>query len=60
LAGRQIANLQKHSLVGQVDFYGKADISFDTSGKVLAEAYMQLRAKVSLHYIPTTLTTTNT
>jgi len=37
-------------LAGRVDFYTKADISFDTSGRVLAEAYLYLRSKVLLHH----------
>jgi hypothetical protein len=37
-------------LTGRVDFYGKADTSFDTGGKTLAEVCMQLRSKVLLHH----------
>lgn len=42
----------KRILAGRMDFYAKADISFDTSGKVLAEAYLELRSRVRLHHIP--------
>ena len=41
-------------LAGRVDFYAKADVSFDTSGRVLAEAYLDLRSKVLLHHVPAT------
>jgi hypothetical protein len=36
----------KNILTGRVDFFGKADVPIDASGKVLAEAYMQLRSEV--------------
>ncbi|HWZ74652.1 MAG TPA: helix-turn-helix transcriptional regulator [Casimicrobiaceae bacterium] len=39
-------------LAGRVDFYAKADVSFNTSGRVLAEAYLDLRSKVLPHYVP--------
>jgi XRE family aerobic/anaerobic benzoate catabolism transcriptional regulator len=42
----------KRILAGRADFYAKADISFDTSERVLAEAYLELRSKVLLHYVP--------
>jgi XRE family aerobic/anaerobic benzoate catabolism transcriptional regulator len=42
----------KRILAGRVDFYAKADISFDTSDRVLAEAYLDLRSKVLLHHVP--------
>src|SRR5204863_1881465 len=41
-------------LAGRVDFYAKADISLDTSGKALVDAYLELRAKVLLQYVPST------
>src|SRR6266404_4932602 len=44
----------KRILAGRVDFYAKADISFETSGRVLAEAYLDLRSKVLLHHVPAT------
>ena len=46
-------------LAGRVDFYTKADISFDTSGRVLAEAYLDLRSKVLLHHVPAAVEVTS-
>src|SRR6202040_3779686 len=42
----------KRILAGRADFYAKADISFDTSGRVLAEAYLNLRSKVLQNHVP--------
>jgi XRE family aerobic/anaerobic benzoate catabolism transcriptional regulator len=48
----------KRILSGRADFYAKADISFDTSGRVLAEAYLELRSKVLLHRVPAAIEAT--
>jgi XRE family aerobic/anaerobic benzoate catabolism transcriptional regulator len=38
----------KRILTGRQDFYAKADMSFDTSGRVLADAYLQLRGRLAV------------
>ena len=48
----------KRILAGRADFYAKADISFDTSSRVLAEAYLELRSKVLLHRVPAAIEAT--
>ncbi|MDN4573050.1 shikimate kinase [Pandoraea cepalis] len=38
----------KRILAGRQDFYAKADMSFDTGGRVLADAYLQLRGRLAV------------
>jgi len=41
----------KRILAGREGFYAKADMAFDTDGKALADAYLELRASI-LQRIP--------
>ena len=38
----------KRILAGRQDFYAKADMSFDTGGRALADAYLQLRGRLAV------------
>ncbi|MCC8395936.1 helix-turn-helix transcriptional regulator [Paraburkholderia sp. MMS20-SJTR3] len=39
----------KRILAGRGELYGRADMSFDTSDKTLADAYLQLRDRIAAH-----------
>lgn len=38
----------KRILAGRAEFYAKADMTFDTSGKTLADSYLQLRDRLAV------------
>jgi XRE family aerobic/anaerobic benzoate catabolism transcriptional regulator len=52
MAGNQEAMEDlKRILAGRSELYGRADMTFDTSEKTLADAYLQLRGRLAARLV---------